>query len=75
MSRMSELSAERQEALNAAQMAYLEAFAAYTKYMDEHHALHRTTEQMRELHRLESLCGLAKMKYEIAQSERYKVIT
>ncbi len=75
MGRMSELSAERQDALNAAQMAYLEAYADYTGYMDRHPPAHRKIEEIRELDRLQGICTIAKMKYEIAQSERYKVVT
>ena len=75
MGAMSELDAEREDALNAAQMNYLEAYADYTKYMDEHPPAHRTIEQMRKLLDLESRSGIAKLKYEIALSERYKVVT
>ncbi len=53
--------------------AYMDAFEALLLYQDRHPIGHRTVQQMQELTRLESVCGMAKMRYERAEERRYRV--
>ena len=73
MSIMGEIDMERQEALNEAHVAYLEAFQAVMDYQATHDINRRTLAETEELCRLNSMCGHLKYQYEIAQSNRYKV--
>lgn len=52
---------------------YLEAFAAYMEYMDRHPLAHRSIKETNEVARLESLCAMAKAKYERAEARRYMI--
>lgn len=74
LSIMGEIAAEREEALNDAHVLYLEAFQTVMDYMDAHPPAHRKLHETKELSRLNSICGHLKYQYEIAQSQRYKVV-
>lgn len=71
--RLSEIDLDRQEALNETRQAYGDTFDAYMALIAKYPPAHRKPWQQDEISKAEGRCTIAKMKYEIAQSERYKV--
>lgn len=69
---MSEIAAERQEEIEPLHQAYQEAFAALMEYLDTLHPLNRTQAQTEKLSRLESICGMAKYRFETAQMKEWQ---
>ncbi len=73
MSAMSELSAEREEALNEARWEYQEAFDAYVDLLSKYPIGQRTLDQMDEISKAEWRCMKTKECWEHARDNRYKV--
>lgn len=73
MSAMSELSAEREEALNDARQEYETAFTAYMSLIERWPPAHRKPSEQEEISRAEGRCTIAHMHYENAKAQRYKV--
>lgn len=71
MGAMSQLAADKDEAIPAARIEWLEAFAEYSTFLDTHDINHRTMEEIDEASRLESVCMWAKYRFELAQHSRY----
>lgn len=71
--RMSEIDMEKEAALIEAQNAWMEAYTVYSTYLDKHDINRRSLDEIREAARLESICGMAKMRYEQVKSQRYRV--
>lgn len=72
MGRMSELHAEKQEALNSLHQAYREAFEEMMAYQERHDISHRTLEQTNYLSKLTSICGAAKYKFDTAKMREWE---
>jgi hypothetical protein len=70
---MSQIAAEKEDALNAARLDWQEAFANLMEYQDRHPPAHRSPREIAEVARLDSICGLMKYRYDIAESQRYKL--
>lgn len=64
---------ERQEALTEAHRQYLTALADYQELLNKYPISHRTLPQMDEISKAEGRCIVMKQRYEVAQSERYKL--
>ncbi len=73
MGRMSEMAAEKADEINALHWEYQEAFAALMEYQDKHPPAWRTVNAMAEIARLESVCAMARSRYERAEAKRYVV--
>jgi hypothetical protein len=74
MGAMAMMDMDREQALNEAHVAYLEAFQAVMDYLEAHDINRRTLAETEELCRLNSICGHLKYQYEIAQMQRYRVV-
>ena len=70
---MAQIAMEREDALNEAHWEYREAYDAMMKYQDQHPPAHRKPHETDKLSRLSSRCMSAKYRYEMAQSQRYRV--
>lgn len=73
MGALSQLAADKDEAIQAARIEWLEAFAEYTAFLDTHDINRRTMEEIDEASRLESVCMWAKYRFEKCDRERYKI--
>ncbi len=73
MGAMSQLAMEKDAEITSLHNEYMTAFEALMFYQDKYPPAHRTVKQMQELTRLESICGMAKMRYERAEERRYRV--
>lgn len=73
MSVMSQISAEREEALNEAHIAWLEAEEELRKMQDATEIMQRDGAQWMAIVNQRQVCGVLRMKYERAKSDRYKL--
>lgn len=71
--RLAEIDLDRQEALNEAREAYSNAFDAYMELLAKYPPAHRTLWQQDEISKAEGICLIAKMHWENAQTDRYKL--
>lgn len=71
MGRMSEIAAEKEDALQSAKMEYIDAFSDYRAYMENHPPGHRTWRQTAEIARLSEVSDVKRMMYDIEKSRRY----
>lgn len=70
---MSQIAAEKEDALNAARLDWQEAFCALVDYQAAHPPAHRKPHEIREEARLDGICIIMKSRYSVAESERYRL--
>lgn len=70
---MSEISADREQELNEAHIAWLEAEEDLRKLQDASEIMQRDGAQWMAIVNQRQVCGVLQMKYARAKSDRYKV--
>ena len=73
MGAMSQLAAEKEEALNTARLDWQEAYCRLMEYQDAYPPAHRKPEEIAEEARLSGVCTIMKSHYDNAKSRQYKL--
>lgn len=73
MGAMSQLAAEKDAEINHLHATWLEEFEKLRSLLEKYPLGRRTYESSEEVAKQDAACGIAKYKYEAAESQRYKV--